>query len=90
MAYGKSILLSGRNPGREARMAERVVIYGTDTCPYTSAAREDYGKKGYEVEYVNVKTSPERLPGMLELLSGRRVQPVIVIGSEITVGFGGT
>ena len=30
-------------------MAEKVLIFGTDTCPYTTAAREDYAKKGYEI-----------------------------------------
>lgn len=71
-------------------MAEKVLIFGTDTCPYTTAAREDYAKKGYEVEYVDIKINPEEVPRMLEHSSGRREQPVIVAGGEVTVGFGGT
>jgi len=71
-------------------MAEKVLIFGTDACPYTTSVREDYAKKGYEVEYVNVKTNPEEMPKLLEYSGGRRDQPVIVAGGEVTVGFGGT
>jgi glutaredoxin len=71
-------------------MNEKVLIFGTDTCPYTKAAREDFAKKGSEVEYVNVTTNPEEMPRMLEHSSGRRDQPVIVVGGEVTVGHGGT
>jgi glutaredoxin len=68
----------------------KVTIFGTDTCPYTTSAREDYATKGYEVEYVDIKINTEELPRMLEHSSGRREQPVIVAGGEVTVGFGGT
>ena len=65
-------------------MAEMVLIFGTDTCPHTTSAREDYAKKGYEVEYVNVKTNPEEMPKLLEYSGGKREQPVIVAGGEVT------
>jgi len=69
----------------------KVTIFGTDTCPYTTSAREDYAKKGYEVEYVDIKINPEEVPRLLEYSSGRLEQPVIVVaGGEVTVGFGGT
>ncbi len=68
----------------------KVTIFGTETCPYTTSAREDYATKGYEVEYVDIKINPEELTRMLEHSSGRREQPVIVAGGEVTVGFGGT
>ena len=71
-------------------MKEKLLIFGTDTCPYTKAAREDFAKKGYEVEYVNVTTNSEEMPRMLEYSGGRRDQPIIVAGGEVTVGHGGT
>ena len=71
-------------------MAEKVLIFGTDTCPYTTTAREDYAKKGYDVEYVNVTAHPEEISTLLEHSSGKREQPVIVAGGQVTVGFGGT
>ncbi len=51
-------------------MAEKVLILGTDTCPYTTAAREDHAKKGYEVAYVNVAKDPEEISRLLEHSGG--------------------
>lgn len=67
-----------------------VEIYGKDTCPYTTAAREDYAARGYDVRYFNVKKEASQLTRMLALTDGRRAVPVIVEGRAVTVGFGGT
>ncbi len=69
---------------------DRVVIYGTDSCPYTTSAREDFAQRGFEVDYVDVKADPDKLDAMIELAGGRREQPVIVENGSVTVGFGGT
>lgn len=75
---------------------KRVLIFGKDTCPYTKAAREDYARRGFEVEYIDV-TKDER--GMKRMLtfSGEKRVPVIIEkvekpGEEVNVivGFGGT
>jgi glutaredoxin len=71
-------------------MAEEVVIYGKDSCPYTVAARDDYAARGVPVRYVNVKRDSAGLDRMLGLTRGRREVPVIVEGGRVTVGFGGT
>ena len=71
-------------------MPEKVIIYGKDTCPYTSAAREEYAKKGFEVVYVNVKADAEGLKMMRKASGGAEKVPVIVEGGKVTVGFGGT
>jgi glutaredoxin len=70
--------------------AAKVVIYGKDTCPYTTAARDDYKARGYAVEYINVKKTAAGLDQMLGLTRGRRSVPVIVENGDVTVGFGGT
>jgi glutaredoxin len=67
-----------------------VVIYGTDACPYTAKAREDYAERGFEVEYIDIFSDPAKLDEMLELTQGRRQQPVIVEDGTVTIGFGGT
>jgi glutaredoxin 3 len=71
-------------------MAEEVIIYGKDSCPYTVAARDDYQERGFAVRYVNVKKNPDELQQMLNLTHGRRQVPVIVENGQVTVGFGGT
>ena len=71
-------------------MADTVVIFGKDACPYTQAARDDYAKRGVAAEYINVKKNPAGLERMLEYSKGRRLVPVIVEGGRVTIGFGGT
>jgi len=67
-----------------------VTIYGKDTWPYTSEAREAFAKKGYAVDYRNVKAKAADLDEMLVHSKGARKVPVIVEGGTVTIGFGGT
>ncbi len=67
-----------------------VIIFGKDTCPYTQAARDHYLSLAVPFEYFNVKKNPVELQRMLALSHGRRHVPVIVDGSKVTIGFGGT
>ena len=68
----------------------KVRIYGKQGCPYTASAREDFGSRGYDVEYVDVVQDPTRLPEMLTLSQGERKVPVIDERGKVTIGFGGT
>ena len=67
-----------------------VLIFGKDTCPYTTAARDHYRDTGVAFEYLNVKKHPHELERMLRFSGGRRDVPVIVEGERVTIGFGGT
>ena len=71
-------------------MADEVLIYGKDGCPYTAAAIEDYQTRKVPYRYINVKKDRAELERMLEWSGGRRQVPVIVEGGRATVGFGGT
>ena len=66
-----------------------VLIFGKDTCPYTSAARDHYSAKG-PMEYFNVKKNAADLERMLGYSRGERRVPVIVEDGKVTIGFGGT
>jgi glutaredoxin 3 len=67
-------------------MAEKILIYGTETCPFCINARAAYGERA---EFINVDGSPEKLKAMLDLTGGRRQVPVIVEGEKVAVGFMG-
>lgn len=67
-----------------------VLIFGKDACPYTLAARDDFERRKVQFEYLNVKKNPADLERMLTFSKGKRQVPVIVEGSKVTVGFGGT
>jgi glutaredoxin len=71
-------------------MADEVLIYGKDSCPYTAAAVEDYQTRKVPYRYINVKKERAELERMLALTGGRRQVPVIVEGGRVTIGFGGT
>jgi len=70
-------------------MADKVLIFGKDTWPYTVQAREAYAKQGDEVTYVNVKADAENMKAMLEYSDGVRKIPVIVEQDNVTIGFNG-
>ena len=67
-----------------------VLIFGKDSCPYTTAARDHYKAKGIAFEYLNVKGNAAELDRMLQFSGGRRDVPVIVESGRVTIGFGGT
>ena len=71
-------------------MADEVLIYGKNSCPYTAAAIEDYQEREVPYRYINVKKDPAELEQMLALTRGRREVPVIVENGRVTIGFGGT
>ena len=72
-------------------MAEKIIIYGKDTWPHTTAAREAYSKKGKPVDYINVKSGADQLDTMLKYSDGVRKVPVIIDGETVTIGYkGGT
>jgi glutaredoxin 3 len=67
-------------------MADKIIIYGTDTCPFCNQARLAYGDRAV---YINVDEDLEKLKKMLALTGGKRQVPVIVEGDKVTVGFAG-
>jgi glutaredoxin len=71
-------------------MADEVLIYGKDSCPYTAAAIEDYQERQVPFRYINVKKDRAELERMIALTGGRRQVPVIVDAGRVTIGFGGT
>lgn len=70
-------------------MKQSVTIYGKDKCPFTRAAVDALKKKGDEVVYIDVLSSPEKMDEMLAVSGGGRKIPVIVAGGEVTIGWQG-
>ena len=70
-------------------MADKILIYGKDTWPYTNAAREAFKKQGKKVEYYDVRHDADKLKDMLKHSDGTRKVPVIVDQDKVTIGFDG-
>lgn len=73
-----------------ADMGEPIEIYGKDTCPYTNAAREEFGAQGYEVSFFDVKKDPAAMKRFLELSGGERRVPLVVRAGRVEIGHGGS
>ena len=67
-------------------MEDKIIIFGTDTCPFCNQARAAYGDRAV---YINVDADPQKLKEMLAYSGGKRQVPVIVEGEKVTVGFAG-
>jgi len=68
-------------------MKEKVIIYGKAGCPFTEKARSAFGNQAI---YYDVEANKVRLEEMLKYSKGVRNVPVIVEGSKVTVGYGGS
>jgi glutaredoxin 3 len=64
----------------------QITMYGTETCPFCTAARMLLTKKGVSYEEFLVSRDPE-LRAKMEDLSGRRTVPQIFINDESIGGF---
>ena len=67
-------------------MADQIIIYGTETCPFCNQARAAYGSRAV---FINVGKDSEKLKEMLSHSGGKRQVPVIVDGDKVTIGFQG-
>jgi hypothetical protein len=54
------------------------------------AAREDFGQRGFRVDYLNVKKDARAMARFLELSGGERRVPLIDEGGKVTIGFNGS
>jgi len=63
-----------------------IVIYGTETCPYCSAARMLLKKKGLDYEDILVSRDADKRAEM-ERLSGGHTVPQIFINDQPIGGF---
>ena len=70
-------------------MAEKILIFGKDTWPFTTAAREAYLKTGKDFDYISVISDSGKLDSMLKYSNGVRKIPIIVEKGKVTIGFDG-
>ncbi len=68
---------------------DSVIIFGKNTCPFTTAAREAYTAAGKGVIYHDVLSDPAKLEEMLRYSFGDRRVPVIVEQGKVTIGHHG-
>lgn len=67
-------------------MAQKVIVYSTDTCPFCTMAKDFLKENKIKFEEHNVADNPAKLREMLAK-SGQTGVPVIDIDNEIIIGF---
>jgi len=70
----------------EENTQKTVTVYSTPTCMYCKMAKEFFDDKGVVYTELNVAEDENARNKMIER-SGQMGVPVIVVGSEVTVGF---
>lgn len=70
-------------------MADEVAIYTKPGCPYCAAAKEDLTEKGIHFIEHDVTADPAIKEEAIRL-AGKGAVPVIVMGGEVSIGFGGS
>lgn len=70
-------------------MALHVTLYVKDGCPHCERARTALTARGARFTEIDVVRQPQVVPELLKLTKGRRVVPVTVEGSRITVADAG-
>lgn len=61
-------------------------IYSTPTCPFCQRAKLFLKERGVVFEDIDVASDRAKAAEMVKI-SGQRAVPVIVVGSEVVVGF---
>ena len=65
---------------------KKVIIYSTPTCPYCKRAKDYLSQKGIPFVDRNVAQDKDAAKEMMQK-SGQMGVPVIIIDSEVVVGF---
>jgi len=71
--------------GSAGGMAAPVTLYTNTGCPFCAAARRELEAHGVTYVEINLSDRPERIPELLKLTRGRRIVPVLVDASGISV-----
>ena len=66
-----------------------ILIYTHPECSYSTAAKDEYQKKGIAFDEIDVTVHPEAIPELERLTGGERITPVMVEGETVTVGYHG-
>lgn len=60
-------------------MMDRIIVYGTDSCPDTQRARQQLQSLGVSFDYVNVDRDPAANEQVKDWNAGKRLTPTIVL-----------
>ena len=68
---------------------EQVIIYTKPGCPFCAEAKQDLEERGVPYKEMSIEGNPKVAEEVMRLSDGKGIVPILVIGEEVTVGFGG-
>jgi len=71
------------------QIPEQVTIYTTPGCPFCAAAKQDLEERGIPYKELSIQDDPKVAQEAMRLSNGKGIVPILVIGEEVKVGFGG-
>ena len=74
---------------KAAKISEPVTIYTKPGCPFCAAAKQDLEERGVPYKEISTRDNPKVTEEIAHLSGGTGVVPILVVGNEVKVGFGG-
>ena len=71
------------------KVPQEVTIYTKPGCPFCAAAKQDLEERGIAYKEFSTDDDPKILQEIMRLSGGEGIVPILVIGDEVKVGFGG-
>jgi C_GCAxxG_C_C family probable redox protein len=66
-----------------------VIIYTRPGCQFCAAAKQDLEERGVAYKELSIQDDPKIAEEIMRLSKGEGIVPIMVIGDEVKVGFGG-
>jgi C_GCAxxG_C_C family probable redox protein len=67
----------------------QVTIYTMPGCPFCAAAKQDLEERGVPYKELSTQDDPKVAQEVMRLSNGTGIVPILIIGEEVKVGFGG-
>ena len=77
------------NKRATAVVPEQVIIYTKPGCPFCAEAKHDLEERGVPYEEMSIEGNPKAAEEVMRLSDGKGIVPILVVGDEVKVGFGG-
>lgn len=71
------------------QVPEQVTIYTKPGCPFCAAAKKDLEERGVPYKELSTQDDPKVVQEIMRLSNGKGIVPILVVGEEVKVGFGG-
>jgi C_GCAxxG_C_C family probable redox protein len=72
-----------------AEAPREVTIYTKPGCPFCAAAKQDLEERGVTYKELSIEGDPKVTEEVMRLSKGEGIVPILVMGDEVKVGFGG-